>query len=341
MAAEQATDPEQCSAPKRARIDDGDSDSDEDVVHDMKMKELAHQNGTNRGSNNNININNNNNNNSNNNNNNIDNNNVECECNNPNNNTIIIGSGNDLCSNGQLGYLTCAIFNMAGMNDNPVVLFNKSGISIVISSNGHFNSTQTSNNAIYGIGFYDNVLCINNQFEFYCDALSSLASNTSSATPPTTARTINFNATGVVLREFKNLGCDLCTALTARATVTIKVIDKENKLEYESVRNLHTQTLHPTLYVTVSGIDTAFNFVSIRAGTRSFNVSNNVLDVILNEYELEYKINNVFEYYFNENFCDDDIGTLLCIGWDHYTTTKKTNKKKCRSKSMMFSTTYN
>ena len=60
---------------------------------------------------------------------------------------------------------------LAGMNDGPVVLFNKSGYSIVISSNDHFTeSTQTSNNAIYGIGFYgfspkrnDSVLCFNNE----------------------------------------------------------------------------------------------------------------------------------------------------------------------------------
>ena len=80
MAAEEATDPEACSASKRIRIRDSDSDSDEDVVHDMKMEELDE---TNRGNNNN-------NNNSNNINNNIDNNNNNNIHNNGNNDVVCV-----------------------------------------------------------------------------------------------------------------------------------------------------------------------------------------------------------------------------------------------------------
>ena len=59
MAAEQSSDPERsstpepCSAAKRVRLYDGDSDSDSEVVHDMKMEELANRNETNNGNNNN------------------------------------------------------------------------------------------------------------------------------------------------------------------------------------------------------------------------------------------------------------------------------------------------
>ena len=98
---------------------------------------------------------------------------------------------------------------------------------------------------------------------------------------PTTATTINFNTTGVVSRESENLGCDLCGALTAPATVTTIVIDNENKYESEP-NGPDTQTSHATSNPTVPGINTAFNFGTIRARKRGFNVLNNVFDAVLN-----------------------------------------------------------
>ena len=101
---------------------------------------------------------------------------------------------------------------------------------------------------------FNNIVCsvvqqclkkVQHEYEcaFCCDVLSSLASNTSDLTPASTARPINFNATDVALREFENLGCDSCAALTAPPTVTIIVIDDENKLEYSGGLNgLHTQS---------------------------------------------------------------------------------------------------
>ena len=54
--------------------------------------------------------------------------------NNTNNNTIISSIDNDLCPNdSNSGILSSD--TLAGMNGDPVLLFNKSGISIVISSN--------------------------------------------------------------------------------------------------------------------------------------------------------------------------------------------------------------
>ena len=135
--------------------------------------------------------------------------------------------------------------------------------------------------------------------------------------------------------QFENLRCDLCAALTAPATVTIIAIGNENKLEYKSGPNgAHTQS-----HLTVPRGDTPFNFVAIRAGTRGFNFSNDVFDEVLNEYELEYEINNIFGYYFNEHFVDNDIvvssGGILAAGGTSFngdTSTEKTNKRKVAAK---------
>ena len=43
------------------------------------------------------------------------------------------------------------------------------------------------------------------------------------------------------------------------------------------------------------------------AGARGFNFSNDEFDEVLNEYGLEHEVNDVFGYYFNQNFCDNDI----------------------------------
>lgn len=45
---------------------------------------------------------------------------------------------------------------------------------------------------------------------------------------------------------------------------------------------MHAQILHPTSHLAVPVIDTPFNFVLIRAGTRCFNVSNDLFDVVSN-----------------------------------------------------------
>ena len=67
-----------------------------------------------------------------------------------------------------------------------------------------------------------------------------------------------------------------------------------------------TQTAHPS----APPNDTVFNLNLIGAGLREFNVYGYVFDVVLNENEFYYGVNDMFDY-FNENVYDNDIFYLF------------------------------
>ena len=124
----------------------------------------------------------------------------------------------------------------------------------------------------------------------------SLLIQTEQTPYPTTTTTINFNTTGVVSREFENLGCDLCAALTAPARVTTIVMDNENKFEYESESNRQDTRItneNKTIFdggslspITINTNHATFYFDPSDVTLREFNNFNNVYGVELNENEM-------------------------------------------------------
>ena len=132
------------------------------------------------------------------------------------------------------------------------------------------------------------------------DVLSSHTNDTIGTPGYTPVPGFNLRPTGVGLAEFDDLGCDLCAVLSAPAIVpTVTTITVANR---SGSNGPHTQTQQYPATPTIASND---KLGLTGVGLHGFAINIHLFDVVFNENELEYDLNNIFHIYLNQNYYDN------------------------------------
>ena len=160
------------------------------------------------------------------------------------------------------------------------------------------------------VGFKDYFSVLNDDFDFELEydlrgVLSSHTNNTTGAPGYTQVPGFNLFPTGVGLAEFGDLGCDLCAVLSARAIVsTATTVTVANKSGSNGpYTQTHTQTQQ---HRATPAIDRDDKLSLTGVGLHDFDINVHLFDVVFNQNELEYDLNNMFHIYLNENYYDNN-----------------------------------